>query len=322
MKMSLPLDFETLHFCGEVRPGYGEDNWCYGFANSSGMIAVFDGCGGSGSRQHKAYQDHTEAFMAARLCAGSLYESMHSSFTGEFTAEALTTQVLENAFNTCIACNVPPVGSSSFKMKGLRTLPSTMASVLVQRADNGELLVSPIWAGDSRAYILDSTGLSQMTDDDSTQKDPMEGQYDDGILTNIICGDNPVNLHYCTYKVKPPFMVLAATDGCFGYVSTPMEFEGMILHTMLESSSVAQWEDNLRNLIGSFAHDDHTLCLASFGYGSFENIQKTFETRYHELRQAFLEPVWALPWEDRDSRRKLWAKYRPNYMKFIEGDDR
>lgn len=322
MATNLPLDFEALHFCGEVRPGYGEDNWCYGFANSSGMIAVFDGCGGSGSRQHFAYKNHTEAYMASRLCSGALYESMQSSLTGDFTAETLTKQVLEGAFHACIACNVPPEGSSSFKMNGLRTLPTTMASVHIQWAADGRLLVSPIWAGDSRAYILDATGLSQITDDDSTQTDPMEGQYDDGILTNIICGDNPVKLHCCTYKIKPPFMILAATDGCFGYVSSPMEFEGMILHMMLESHSIAQWEENLCNLIGSYAHDDHTLCLASFGYGSFDNIQNAFARRYNDLRKTFLEPVWTLPWEDRDARRKLWSAYRPNYMKFIEGDDR
>ena len=117
-------------------------------------------------------------------------------------------------------------------------------------------------------------------------------------------------------------MVIAATDGCFGYVSTPMEFEGMILHTMLESSNVAQWEDNLRKLIASFAGDDHTLCLASFGHGSFENIQRTFAPRYEYIRKKYLETVWEAPWEDRETRRLLWADYRINYMKYLESEKR
>lgn len=315
----LPLDFTALNFSGEIRKGYGEDSWSYGFTRHAGMIAVFDGCGGSGSRKHSIYNDHTEAYMASRLCSGTVYESMHSSFCSSFTAETFTKLVLETALTTRIQHNVLPADAFKVKLKGLRTLPTTMASVLIQCTETNELLISPIWAGDSRAYILDETGLSQISIDDSTQKNPMESVT--GVITNIISGDAPIKLNHRVYKVKPPFMVLTVTDGCYESVATPMELEGMILHTMLESSSVAQWEDHLRNLIGDYAHDDHTLCLASFGYERFDNIQRCFSKRYETLRKDFLEPLWALPRDDHESRRRFCEQYRQNYMKFIEGDD-
>lgn len=322
MNKTLPLDFHTTVFCGEARKALGEDNWAYGFCEDSGIIAVFDGCGGSGARKHDDYNNHSEAFMAARLCSGALYECIQQHFPVNISPDVFARQIVEPYLTDVIKANIPTEKTNSIKIKGMRTLPSTMAAALIRMERGKELSVSPIWAGDSRVYILDSTGLSQLTIDDSNQPDPMEGLYDDGTLTNVICVDKPVHLNCSTFIIKPPFIVIAATDGCFGYVSSPMEFEGMILHTMLESSSIAQWEDNLKKLIASYAGDDHTLCLASFGYGSFVTIQQTFQNRYNYLRKNYLETVWATPWEDRDTRRSLWTSYRRNYMKYIEGGKR
>ncbi len=316
------MDFHSSIFCGEARPEAGEDNWCCGFCDDSGMIAVFDGCGGSGARRHPDYADHTEAYMASRIGAGALYRCIQRNFPCKMEPEQFVSKVIAPGLSQWIDANVPDLDASKPRVKGMRILPTTMAAALIQSGQKDALRVTPIWAGDSRVYILDAYGLSQLTIDDSNQPDPMEGLYDDGTLTNLISADRKVQLNCRSYEIKPPFMVIAATDGCFGYVSTPMEFEGMILHTMLESNCVAQWEDNLQKLITSFAGDDHTLCLAWFGFGSFVNIQRGFQPRYQYLHQNFLETVWATPLEDRDTRRRLWADYRINYMKYIENGTR
>lgn len=320
MVKDLPLDFPVLHFCGEARKGYGEDNWCYGFCKDTGMLAIFDGCGGSGARQHAEYANHSEAYMASRLCAGAVYECMQRYFPSRYKEDVFVQNVLFPAISDRLKANVPVESASGIRISGLRTLPSTMAAALVRSCNNEKLAISSVWAGDSRVYVLDASGLSQLSVDDSNQPDPMEGIYDDGTLTNVLCVDRPVQLNHRTIHIQPPCMVIAASDGCFGYVSTPMEFEGMILHTLLESNSVAQWEDNLYRLIASFAGDDHTLLLASFGFGSFGEIQKCFSRHYDQLRKDYLETVWETPWEDRETRRKLWKTYRKNYMKYIESE--
>lgn len=319
MEKNLPLDFAPLNFNGEIKKGAGEDNWTYGFTDRMGLIAVFDGCGGSGCMKHSVYRNHTEAYMASRLSSGNVYECMHRSFPGDPNADFFVKRILEQTLSARITANVPPMDPSTKRIKGLRLLPSTMASVLIQCTDGADLLVSPIWAGDSRAYVLDETGLSQITVDDSTQTDPMASVT--GVITNVISGDTSISLNHRTYRIKPPFMVVAVTDGCYESGSTPMDMEGMILHTLLESSSVAQWEDNLYHLIGDRASDDHTLCLVSFGYGNFANLQKCFAGRYKTLRRDFLEPLWAQP-EDPQVRSGLCDRYRPNYMKYIEGEQR
>lgn len=317
MKRNLPLDFHPSVFCGEIKPSCGEDNWTHLFRQDVGLIAVFDGCGGSGARKHKEYDGHSEAFMASRFSSGAVYTCMQNNDFAQMEPETFTRTLLTPAVSDTLQANKVTGQNNGIKIKGMRTLPCTMAAALL-RAKQDTIEVCPVWAGDSRVYVLDESGLSQLSVDDSKQPDPMEGLYDDGAMTNVLCADSPIRLNCSTYQFKPPFLVITATDGCYGYVSTPMELEGMILHTLLESNSVAQWEDNLQKLIASFAEDDHTLCMASFGFGSFENMQNAFSGRYAYLHETYLEKVWAMPWEDREPRRKLWASYRKNYMKYIE----
>lgn len=318
MGKTLSLDFSPLAFCGEARTGHGEDNWCYSFSDTAGMIAVFDGCGGSGARQHSIYSNHSEAYMASRLCAGAMYECIQKYFPCQESMEEFVQQTLLPYISRRLKANQPPAGS--LRISGLRTLPSTMAAALIRQCPDGMVEICTVWAGDSRVYLLDGTGLSQLMTDDTNQPDPMEGLYDDGTLTNVICADRPIRLNCRTIRVKPPFMVLTASDGCFGYVSTPMEFEGMILHTLLETGNVAQWQDQLQKLIASYAGDDHTMVLAAFGFGSFAALQAHFAQRNDYLKQEYLDTVWATPWEDRALRRKLWSTYRKNYLKYIEGE--
>lgn len=320
MAKALPLDFHAAGFNGEVRENLGEDNWAYGFCQNAGIIAVFDGCGGSGARTHPDYGDHSEAYMASRLCSGALYECIQSTLPEIKNPVDFVRDTLMPHLTQTLQANMPEY-RGGIRIKGMRTLPTTMAAALIQTTEDDTLSVTPIWAGDSRVYILDANGLCQLTMDDSNQPDPMEGLYDDGTLTNVICQDQAIRLNCYTVALKPPFVVLAASDGCFGYVSTPMEFEGMLLHSLLESENVAQWEENLRKLVAKYAGDDHTLYMASFGYESFENILKTFKPRYEELQKKYLQTVWDTPWEDRDTRRQLWTDYRTNYMKYMEDNE-
>ena len=97
-----------------------------------------------------------------------------------------------------------------------------------------------------------------------------------------------------------------------------MEFEGVLLNTLLKTNSVADWETILANTIGSVAGDDHTLCLAAYGYGSYSALQKSFTKRYSLLERSYLAPVANIPVEDREGRFALWSSYRDNYMRYIK----
>lgn len=319
MQYGLPLDF-IISFCRDMIPENGEDSYCYSFCDTAGMLGVFDGCGGAGAQKHEFYSGKTEAYIASRLCAGSFYDSFRTIFPCNLTPEQITHEILApNAVQTLVAYK-PPTDKTGFRITGsmVRTLPTTAAVALIQRADNDELLVSAIWAGDSRVFILDAQGLAQLTIDDTSVPDPMENIYEDGVLKNVFCTDRNVRIHCKTIRVKPPFVVLSATDGCFGYVSTPMEFEGILVDTLLNSNAPAEWESRLAEMIGASAGDDHTLCLASFGYNSFTTLQESLSKRYAHILKEYLIPVSKLPLDDRQSRYKLWDQYQTDYMRYLK----
>lgn len=321
MQPALPLDF-ILSFCKDMVPGNGEDSYCYSFCDTAGMLGVFDGCGGAGAKKHAFYSGKTEAYMASRLCAGAFYDSFREKFPcsiaeSKTAAETFATNAVET-----LSAFAPPreVGDPVVLGSMVRTLPTTAAVALIQQESWDNMLINALWAGDSRVFLLDENGLCQLTTDDTSVPDPMENLYEDGVLKNIFCSDRRVKLHSKVIRVKPPFMVLAATDGCFGYVSTPMEFEGILLNTLLNANSVADWETRLADLIGQSAGDDHTLCLASFGYADFGTMQRRFAVRYAHLVKTYLNPICDLPVDDRQSRYNLWSAYQGNYMRYLKDD--
>lgn len=318
MKNNLPLSF-ILDFCRDKIAGQGEDCSCYTFCDSAGLVAVFDGCGGAGAKKHDYYSGHSEAYMASRLCSGVFYDAFREYFPGDYSARKFTEEILSPRAVRQLQSFAPPEDPNNFTIRGslIRTLPTTAAAALVQQ-EGKELLVSAIWAGDSRVYILDSRGLFQLTEDDTTVPDPMDNLYDDGVLRNIFCSDKDVKLHCRTVRVQAPFMVFAATDGCFGYLSTPMEFEGMLLDTLLQAESVSHWEENLTSALGGIAGDDHTMVMAGFGYKSFQDLQNTVRDRYTALYNSCLESIGQLPMDDRQSRYDLWNQYKANYLMYLE----
>lgn len=319
MKNGLPLNF-ILSFCKEMLPGHGEDCYCYTFCDTAGVLGVFDGCGGAGARKHDHYSGHTEAYMASRLVAGVVYDRFRENFPSDMSASQFAAEILTPEINDCLKNFQPPRENTDFQIRGsmVRTLPTTAAVALVRGLEDGRMEVGAIWAGDSRVYVLDQNGLAQLTVDDTSVPDPMDNLYEDGVLKNILCTEKIPKLRVNTVTVHTPCMVFAATDGCFGYVSTPMEFEGMLLDTLMNSENVAQWEEQLAQVISGFAGDDHTLCLGAFGYEDFAALKKAFSGRYQSLCAESLDTISRLPLEDRQTRTELWQLYQDNYCRFLK----
>jgi len=319
MTNKLPLSF-VLSFCRDKVPGKGEDSYCHSFSDDAGMLAVFDGCGGAGARTHDYYSGKTEAYMASRLCAGAFYDLFRSRFQEGWTGAAFAREVLQPETVARLVQYQPPKVEGSIQIRGsmVRTLPTTAAAAIMEPAEDGCVKVTAVWAGDSRVYVLDQMGLAQLTVDDATVTDPMLNIYEDGILKNTFASDRPVRLNVSEVVVKPPFMVLAATDGCYGYVTTPMEFEALLLKTLAGAASVAQWEQDLADAISSFAGDDHALVMAAYGYDKFEKLKQSLRPRLDYLWQNYILPVKDVPADQREPRFALWDSYKLDYMRYLK----
>ena len=226
--------------------------------------------------------------MASRFCAGSFFDQFRRLFPCNYSASSLAKEVFAPQTAQRLIDFGPPKDETGFQIKGssVRTLPSTAAVALIQHGNEGSMFVTAIWAGDSRVYIMDSMGLAQLTVDDTTVTDPMINIYEDGILKNILCSDKPVKLHTKTIKMDEPFIVFSATDGCFGYLSTPMEFEGVLLETLLKTKCVADWENELAGSIGAVAGDDHTFSNTTIANGQTATFSYTFTMQLDTISTA------------------------------------
>ncbi len=311
------LDF-FLMLNVDARKGFGEDSWCYAFSKSAGLIAAFDGCGGSGARKHEFYTGHSEAYIASRLCAGAFFDGFRDSFVQQEKPTSAQ-QIFEISKQYCqntFAAYRPPTGQG-FRIKSsmITTLPTTVAAAIIQPS-NGEILTSAAWAGDSRVYALTPHGLAQISLDDADDYDPYET---DAMMTNTINADRAPRVNQKVCRIPLPAIIFTATDGCFAYYTTPMEFEGVLLSTLLSASCPNDWESALSEQIGRVAGDDYTLVMAVLGFQRFENLKQAFSKRYNFLCKNYLTRLAALPLSDAATRRALWASYRPEYTKYIEG---
>ena len=102
-----------------------------------------------------------------------------------------------------------------------RSLPTTLCAAIA----GGPSFASDLcflWAGDSRGYVLDAEGLHQCTRDHLRgDPDPFESLYRDRPLSALISADAPVALSLRRLRVPKPCVLLVATDGAFGWRTSP-----------------------------------------------------------------------------------------------------
>ena len=97
-------------------------------------------------------------------------------------------------------------------------------------------------------YLCDKDGLAQITMDD------IRFHATDAFLPICIKivrmtkqwnADRTISVHCKEIKEISPAIYISATDGCFGFLSSPMEFEHMLLSTLMESNTPEEWKENL-----------------------------------------------------------------------------
>ncbi|MBQ1378366.1 MAG: hypothetical protein IIY77_10380, partial [Lachnospiraceae bacterium] len=284
-------------------------SYYYSFNTSMGLVSVFDGCGGAGARKYERYGMKTGAYMASRAIAGAAKDWFAELTEGSFRDSDKA--VLESKMNQYLAICKNTAGNtaSGIKSKLAKDFPST-ASIILFTADDAGITAHCIWAGDSRCYLLDEDGLKQLTEDDLDGLNAMENLTADGILTNVVSASKPFVLHQKTIKTKAPAILFGATDGCFGYFSTPMEFENLLLSSLFAVDNIVQWEAGMKNVLEGIAGDDFTLSGAGLGFGSFERLKEYFAERYRFLNQEYIN---GLQRKTYDEKVQLWEEYRKPY---------
>lgn len=304
-------------FCFEVfkekLPGNGEDSYVFSVHGGSCLVGVFDGCGGSGAKKYKRLRGKTGAYIASRVAAGTVRDWFWARLNEPGVTHEAVEQLKGDIKSNLRLCTEYGGGSTSFKGSLSKEFPTT-AALLQTSSQRNTLTATCIWAGDSRCYLLDSGGLKQLTEDDLGGLDAMDNLTADGVLTNVITASKDFLLHRKEITISQPSILFAATDGCFGYYSTPMEFENLLLETLYSAGSITQWEGAISAELQQIAGDDYTLCGVAFGFGNMDGLKQGLEERYRDLYWSYID---GLPSKAQEEKRALWQRYKPDYAKYL-----
>ncbi len=317
---------KELDFCfavaGEKKEGLGEDSFLIDRNSRAALISVFDGLGGSGARLYPEFGNRTGAYIASRAAAEAAMEWFTSwtreperSGRGRETGGMSAGESLKRSLDIKLAEFQKSSQSASLLRSSMtRAFPTTLAAEMITRRPErpGVVQVTFLWCGDSRCYVLETGGLRQVSVDDLSVTDAMQNLQEDAAMLNVVSASHRYEIHERRMEIRRPCIFLTATDGCFGYFKSPMEFEKILLGTLINSRSVSEWKSLLANVWNSVAGDDFTICMAGIGFGSFEEVQNSYR-----LRQSKIEKLY--PYKVENSREILleqWEEYRKEYEKY------
>lgn len=299
-----------------AREMMGEDSFYCAKSDSSALVSVYDGCGGLGARRYESFQGHTGAYIASRTVSGAIHDWYHDNHMKSWkNSKQLVDSIngyIRKAYALCEQYSI-----ERLKIRGsmVRKFPTTMALAYAEN-DSSNILLHVLWAGDSRVYLLDEDGLAQLTLDDTDVKDALDNLTSDGTMTNVISSDGDYSINYKSLIINKPTVILAATDGCFGYVTSPMEFEYLFLKALEDGSNPKDFRRELKLKLTQYAGDDLAMGIMTFYFGDFNNTKKVLVDRLRFLEETYIRSIMTKGCSEEDLY-QLWKSYKPMYERFL-----
>lgn len=302
-----------------------------------GLLAVFDGMGGAGGTVYDtADGPRSGAYLASRIARDVVERRMLDllvpdwNLKGEPAAEDLQRSVQQALTERLTELKAP---KSGLRSRLLRALPTTMAVLALQRThrSGSTWVCHAFWAGDSRGYVFEPGGARQLTTDDLRDDgDAMENLRRDSVVSNAMSADTEFHVSYRRVELEAPFVLVCATDGCFGYLPSPMHFERLVLAPLADARSVAGWSQAVQAEIAAVTGDDASMSVMAVG-ADLGELKTSYGPRLAELEQQFTAPVDALDLAVRraeqelqvlrqrqlDETARLWAGYKDGYEHYL-----
>lgn len=261
---------------------------------------VCDGLGGAGSTKHSIIEDgattvstRTSGYLGSRIvaeCVKSYYADNYDLLSKEMTSrdrtanlphflESLKERIQSSFEDSMKRWDIKPSHSRT-----LKDFPTTLASALYFPSPKG-LTVLAIWAGDSRVYLFTpKKGLQLLSlDDAKNAEDEMNSASE---MTNCISSGNSFGLNFAVYDLDEPGVCFCCSDGCFDYLQSPLHFEWLLLHTILECMPNAKNDslgvalaDSIRDNMYKSIGDDTTMSGVIYRIDSSQQMKKLFKDR-------------------------------------------
>lgn len=317
--------------------GHGEDSEPLSIVNEDNYaIGVFDGMGGSGASTCESDfgSGYTKAYVASRIVKEIVERYLQQSLCSkELSADGIKDCIQKRLLDELE--KFPPRTKTMLKSRMVRDYPTTMALSTVRRM-NDYWQVDSFWAGDSRNYLWQIDGLHQISKDDlDTEADPMENLRNDAPMSNCINASNDFVInHRCFHHLSEPFIVLSATDGCFGYLPSPMHFEYLLKSTLMEAHSLEEWKESLISKIKEVTGDDFSMSLVCVGFECYEHLNACMTVRNTFCFDNIIAKEGLINWiqrqiewsqnylsEEKEKYDEMltqeWQKVKSDYMKYL-----
>jgi serine/threonine protein phosphatase PrpC len=302
-----------------------------------GLLAVFDGMGGAGGTVYEtADGPRSGAYLASRIARDVVEQRMLQllvpdwNLKGGAAAEDLRRSVQEALQERLDELKAP---RSGLRSRLLRALPTTMAMIALQRShrSGSRWLCHVFWAGDSRAYVFEPDGARQlMTDDLREPSDAMANLRRDSVVSNAISADTDFHVNYRRLELEGPFVLVCATDGCFGYLPTPMHFEHLVLAPLTRTRGVEAWSEAVQREISAVTGDDAAMAVMAVG-ADLADLRARYAPRVAVLEEQFTAPIdelgrsveraeqelQRLRQRQLDETQQMWARYKPGYERYL-----
>jgi serine/threonine protein phosphatase PrpC len=337
----------STSFLYEQKSGKGEDAppLLRELGGGHGLIAVFDGMGGAGGGTFETPNGvHTGAYIASRL-ARQVVDELLAELSPEPARtpgalldpdpgdldEALS-NLLADRLRIRLIRQAERLGGPRSRLRSnlLKVLPTTMSAAHFYPGPDGETSTCVAhWAGDSRVFgLFPDSGLVQLTQDDlRSGGDALANLTQDSPVSNCVNASAEFRIRRSEIRVSGRYVVVAATDGCFGYVSTPAHFEALLLNALVAAETAQEWGRRIEVSVREVAGDDASLAAVALGWSGMDELRESFMPRLKLLGDRFVGPLSTGERELRELqatlaakqaslehlRAALWTEYRKGY---------
>lgn len=317
----------------EKRAGKGEDSEPLSLSKEAFCaVGVFDGMGGAGAVPCNSSfgEGYTKAYVASRI----VKEAVYNLLTNSADLNEIKPDKLHQTIAECLQSEREkhPTKASELRSRLVREYPTTLAVITASRTPTGSYEVVSYWAGDSHNYLWNSEGFYQISKDDlNSDLDPLENLHDDASLSNCVCADRDFVINEKRISTQGKFVIFSATDGCFGYLPTPMHFHELMRSTLAESKDNEEWQEKIKAETSSVTGDDTSLSLIAIGYDDFDELKTSLgqqkvggiekldgiKSEICQLKQDIKDKEGFL----QNSIQEEWDKYKCNYLRYLTREE-
>jgi hypothetical protein len=316
-------------------PGQGEDSDpILRHGRELGLVGVFDGMGGAGGTVYEtADGPRTGAYLASRIARDVVEQRMLElldpewNLDGPSVAQDLQSSVRDALVAHLAELKAPASGlRSRCLVRCRRRWRWWPCSACSPTATAGRATCSGPATRAPTPCCRRSACSSSPVDDIRDHGDAMANLRQDSVVSNAMSADTEFVVHHRQVELTAPFLVVAATDGCFGYVPSPMHFEHLLLTALREASSTDGWSRSVQSAVSAVTGDDAALSVLGIG-ADFRGFQRLLADRSADVEQRFIAPLDAAEEQVRELEQqleqarsraqaqsaRLWADYKAGY---------